>query len=267
MHDALHQLGVHHVIHETRKGGDALELAQCAVKERWPTVATFGGDGTIHEVANALAGTGAALAVFPCGTGNDFARSLGIPSRFSAAFEILQDGLSCKLDLGKDRERYFVNLAAVGFSADVVKRAQRLRLGRASFFVAVYQGLRNLQTHDLQIQLDDRSIRVEALSVHISNNRYSGGGMLFAPDADPTDGWLDVSVVRTLSAWEFAKTFPRMYQKRGLEHVALQRYRARHIQIKSQTPLLKIHDGELIGREPLDVQVIPAALNVLLTPS
>ena len=260
----LHTHKFEHTVHLTKGAGHAQELAQTAVSEGWPVVAVLGGDGTLHEVANALAGTASTLAVFPCGTGNDLARSMAIPTHLPSALEILQHGRMTAIDLGKDGDRFFVNIAGVGFSADVAARAHQLRFGRASFFVAVYQSLRHLQAYESRIRFDGQEIEVRALSIHVCNTRYSGAGMLFAPDADPADGWLDLMIVEELGAWEFARTFPRMYQEKGFEHRAIQRYRARRICIKTDPLSRAMHDGEVVGPRRLDVHVQPASLRILL---
>ena len=262
--DLCRQTGITHEIQETAHRGHAYELAKQAVADGWPIVAVFGGDGTVHEVVNVLAGTETALVVFPCGTCNDFARSLGIPRRFQLAFGALHQGTLTSIDLGRTNQHYFANMLGIGFSVDVVERANALRLGGASFLVAAYQLLRVLPTYQLEVQIEDETLKLETLSFHINNNPYSGGGMAFAPEADPSDGWLDVGWVKNIGAWQFARTFPRMYHSKGVHHPVFPRRRAKRIDIRTEHPLPAMCDGELTGHTPLQVRVVPRSLRVLL---
>ena len=161
LRDAIRRRGYDCTVVPTEHPGHATELARRAADAGDPRVIVMGGDGTISEVVNGLIGSDTELGIIPMGTGNDVARSLGIPrGRLEAALDLAVQGETRPIDVGRERDRHFISVLGVGFPAIVAEQANAFtRLhGSAAFFVAVYKGLHRLRPVPLKIRLDDRSL-------------------------------------------------------------------------------------------------------------
>lgn len=183
----------------------------------------MGGDGTIGEVANALIGTDVELAVISMGTGNDIARSLGLPlNDLSASLIMAFEGEARPVDMGRERDRAFLSVLGLGFPAVVAAEANRFTWlkGPPAFFAAVYKAVHRLRAVPLVIELDDLTLDMECAAVMIQNTPYTGGGLLMAPGARVDDGLLDVVVVDDIGKKDLMVNFPKVYSGRHLEHRA-----------------------------------------------
>jgi len=122
----------------TKAPGDATILANEATKEDWQVIVSLGGDGTASEVIGGLVGSNSALGIIPCGTGNDFARSLGVPLDIEQAVNTLLDGKKRKIDIGWERDQIFANIASVGFPCEVARQATAMKRlkGSLAFFAS-----------------------------------------------------------------------------------------------------------------------------------
>nr|WP_240894900.1 diacylglycerol kinase family protein [Kineococcus siccus] len=273
----LRQLG-HTVVDLT--GGDLAEArahldAEVAALD---AVVVVGGDGLVHVAVEAVAGTATALGVVPAGTGNDLARGLdlelGDPAlavqRVSAA---LREGRSRAVDAVRvrtaERDGWFVSILASGVDALINERANAWRWpsGPSRYTLAAITELARVRSVALRVVLDgDRVLDVDALLVAVANTRSYGGGLRMAPDADPTDGLLDVVVVDALPAARALRLFPLVRPGRHLSHPAVHVHRARSVRLEvrggSASP--RPHaDGEPAGSLPVTCEVVPGALRVL----
>lgn len=253
----------------TKAPGDATDLARSAAKEGWQVVVSLGGDGTASEVISGLVGTNSALGIVPCGTGNDIARSLSVPINTEQAVNVLLAGERRRIDVGWEKDRVFANIAGVGFSCEVTSQANAMRRLRGSlaFLAATYRVLSSLKARRIRIELDDEIIETKVVSVTISNMKYAGGGMVFAPDAVVDDGLLDICIVREIGKVSFALTFPQMYRDTGAEHPALSRHRSSIVKVFTERPVEKMFDGSINGKTPLELRILPKAIDVLVPSS
>ena len=255
--------------------GHATLLAESGASAGYDPVVAVGGDGTVNEVANGLLGYRGAiprLAVIPTGTGNDFARSVGIPHALDAAVSVAlaETGSARRIDAARIGDGYFVGVAGAGFDARVarsVNRApDRLKVGALPFVTyALIEIVRNRNV-DLTVELDGATVvRQRSLMVSVSNCRYSGGGMQIAPEAEPDDGVLDVCLIGDASALEVIRMLPTVFKGGHVGHPKVAMHRARTVRI-SGPPGVAVPaqaDGDVIGTLPLDVEVLPGALRVL----
>ena len=165
--------------------GDATDLAKSATEEGWQVIVSLGGDGTASEVIGGLIGTDSALGIISCGTGNDIARSLGVPVDTHQAVDTLLAGKKRRIDVGVEKDQVFANIAGVGFPCEVTGQANAMRRlkGSPAFLAAAYKALSTLEAKQMRIELDGQVIETKAVSVTISNMKYAGGGMVFAPNA------------------------------------------------------------------------------------
>jgi diacylglycerol kinase (ATP) len=251
----------------THAPGHATELASQAAAQGIPLVAAIGGDGTVNEVIQGIAGTETALAIIPGGTGNDHARSLGIPLAPAKAAELLWQGKIINMDIGKERDRHFGCLVSIGFPVDVIHHTNnkpRFLGGSLAILSSVWQTLQNLRFHEVTLTLDDHRFSVLTCGIFVLNTPSVGGGLRFSPAADVTDGLFDVVVIGKLTPAELLCNLPKVYVGRHLNHRAFSLYRCHSVRIETAQPLPKMFDGEVIGYTPVEAFLKPQALRVLV---
>ncbi len=255
-------------LYETHRPNQAGELARQAATEGLDVVLVVGGDGTVNEVVNGLAGSNTALAVLPMGTGNVWAREQGISLEpIEAARELLQ-GQVRTVDLGLAGSRYFLLMASVGFDAAVVRALSGE--GKQAFWPLGYilKGITialNFAGKETVVTLDDREVDAEALFIVIGNTRLYGGVVQITHQATMDDGLLDVCIFRgkgglsLLSLYALAAVLKMQERTGGVDY-----YRAREVTVSSETPLHVQTDGEAIGTTPMTFRVVPRSLRVLV---
>ncbi|MER7614860.1 diacylglycerol kinase [Nonomuraea wenchangensis] len=253
---------------------DALERACTAVAERPDALVAFGGDGLVHLAVQAVAGTDVPLGIIPAGTGNDIADALGVPCKDPmAAARVVLRMKSRLVDAACVRagraEELFAGVLCCGFDSRVNERANRLTwpAGSARYVVAMVEELRSFRPVPFRLVLDDDEvIEREAMLVAVANTRSYGGGMRVCPDALPDDGLLDVLTVGALPKSEFLRVFPSVYRGTHLGHPAVSVRRARKVRLEAAAPdgLVAYADGERVGPVPVECEVRPGALRVLV---
>ncbi|GBD25734.1 Diacylglycerol kinase [bacterium HR30] len=243
-------------------------------------VVAVGGDGTVNEVANGFFCDGqpvardAVLSVIPSGTGHDFARSVGI-STVGDAFEALTNGSVRSIDAGyasfsqggRRATRYFFNAADVGLgaaAAAAVNRSRKLLGGLWTYVAGAVRALWSFRCVATEVVVDGHAISCGPTEmVLIANGRFHAGGMRMAPMADPSDGWLEVLVLRQVSRLHLLfSLLPRVFRGRHLNHPALSHARGKRVDISSAQPLLFEMDGEQPGTTDVTIEVVPSALRV-----
>ncbi len=246
-------------------------LAQAASEARDSLLVVIGGDGTVNEVANGVAGTDAEIAVLPCGTGQDFGRTHGIPSQFDDAVRVALEGETRTIDLGRvelgdGTNRFFANVGSAGMSGSVARRANAMTKrfgGRATFFYALTREFLAWQNTQVVVELDDGARREGPMhDVIVANGRYHGGGMQLAPEAKQDDGAFDVVTIGDVSKLDFVTTAPKLYSGRYLSHSKVELLRSSLVSIDAAEPLPLEVDGEPIGTTPARFEVVPSALRL-----
>lgn len=248
--------------------GSGGEIARKAALEGADIVAAAGGDGTIGEVANGLVGTGAILGVLPMGTGNDFARTIGIGTDLNLAAKTLLAGEIREIDLGKAVSGgYFINVAGCGFDAEVAWRInhgfRRMR-GTPAYIAAVIRTLATFKPAAITLELDGVRSECQVMLCAVANAKTYGGGMRIAPDAELDDGLFDVVLVGDVSRVEFLRAFPKVFKGTHTDHPKVTVLRGKKVSISSETALSTLADGEEIGSTPVEFEMHHKALRVLL---
>jgi len=241
-------------------------LAAEAVARGADVVAAAGGDGTCNEVVNGLVGTGARLGILPLGTGNDFARTLGLAGRLEKAVHALFYGTPKPVDLGRTGKRWFINVAGCGFDAAVAERVHRgfrYVKGTSAYIVAVLHALITFRPAYMRITADGVTRELRAMLCCLANAQSYGGGMKIAPDARIDDGLFDLCIVREISQWEFLRAFPRVFKGTHITHPKVTILRARHVRLESDTALPVFIDGEVFGTTPCEFEIVPRAIEVM----
>jgi len=262
----LHMRGVAHELHYSAAPREPTMLAQTAVKDRCSCVVTIGGDGLVHQVANVLVGTDSTLGIIPAGTGNDFARGLGIPLDTDSAVEVLTRGIERRVDVGQANDRYFFSVAVLGLAAEVNRRANQFKRFRVNaLYTAVTIGSVFLdQPLKFTVHYDGRTRQSYSWLIAVANTWSSARGMALVPAARPDDGMLDACIVNGMGKWELLWTFPRVFAGRHIYSTGIETLRGREITISAEAPCELFADGELIGPLPMTLRAIPQALKVVL---
>ena len=265
--DVLTESGWTCDIIQTTGPGHATEIARKAAAQGVPLIAVIGGDGTINEVIQGIVGTETRLAIIPGGTGNDHARSLGIPIHPVKAATMIAQGKTIAMDVGKERDRDFGCLVSIGFPVDVIDHTNKKRHflgGSLAILSSVWQTLKNMRFYEAHITLDDTSFSVTTCGIFVLNTPSVGGGLRFSPNADVTDGLLDVVIVGKVTTMELLYNLPKAYKGKHLNHPAIQLHRAHKVRVETAELLPKMFDGEVLGHTPIEVFVKPRALRVVV---
>ena len=226
-------------------------------------VIAFGGDGFIHEIIQHVVPRDISLGVIPCGTGNDFARSIGIYRlSLTQQLDLIGQSDSQAIDLGRVASTWFAAILSTGFDALVNERANLMQWpkGRMRYNIAMIEKILALRAHRYQLRLDGDSVEVEATLVTVANGASYGGGMKVCPDAELNDGFFDVMVLGKVSRIELLKVFPKVYSGRHVGHPAVTFYRCREIEILGSGS--SFADGEPISSLPLTAECVSSAVKV-----
>ena len=270
-----------------RKKGDFVEVARTSVagdgarvvrarRGEFDAVIAAGGDGTIHEVIEGLAGTPTPLGILPWGTGNVFAREMSLPWRTKALCKRIRRGRVRTLDVGLADGRPFLLMVSVGLDAYtlgtmVQSRFKRL-WGMASYALAGLGALARYHYPDIQVTFDDGTTDRGGF-VLVSNTRLYGAFFTFHPQADPSDGYLDVLVFRHNGRWKFLgmafhMAWHGLMDKRGTRPAAFLSqhgiYRTKGLKIASGHQRQAQADGDFLPGGVVDIGIYPGALRVLV---
>ncbi len=259
---------------ETRGKGDALRYAHEAVSSGYEAVIVAGGDGTVNEVVNGLVGSGVALGVLPLGTGNVWAREIGMPfptplrpSHLLAGAQTLAEGLIYAADLGQAGERTFLLWAGVGFDAQVVENLNpRLKryLGPLAYIFSGLSIARKSIGTPVTLTIDGEEISRKALFIEISNVPLYAAILRLAPEACLDDGLLEITIFKGKGILALIRHFFKMLIRRHLGDPQVERYKGREVRLTAALPLPVQVDGDYLGTTPLECTVLPQALRVII---
>lgn len=256
-----------------RDAPHARELLDQAVRDGTDALIVVGGDGVIRLALQALAHSGIPLGIVPAGTGNDHAREYRIPTGDpAAAVDLIAAGNTTAVDLGLIRgsdgsSTYFGTIAATGFDSLVSDRVNRMRWphGRMRYNLAILAELSQLRPLPFRLVFDgEREIVTELTLAAFGNTRSYGGGMLICPNADHSDGMLEVTMVRTGSRTKLIRLFPTVFKG---THIALDEVttdRARTITVES-AGINAYADGDYVCPLPAEISAVPGALRIFVS--
>jgi diacylglycerol kinase (ATP) len=253
---------------------DARHLAAAALERGTDALVATGGDGVISNALQVLAGTDVPLGIIPAGTGNDHAREFGIPTKDpEAAADIVADGWTQTIDLGriqrgegrKKSDKWFGTVAATGFDSLVTDRANRMSWphGRLRYYVAILAELSQLRMLPFRLVLDGtKEIDADITLAAFGNTRSYGGGLLICPNADYTDGLLDITMAHTASRTKLARLFPALMKGTHVEVDEVTTARATTIHV--ECPGINVYaDGDFACPLPAELSAVPGALQIL----
>jgi diacylglycerol kinase (ATP) len=254
--------------------GQLGQLAREAADEGATVLVVVGGDGTVHEVVQGIAGRdGVELALIPRGTGWDFARTHGITKNLDDAFRIAREGKARPFDLGRasyavdgtEESAWFANMASVGMTGAVAAKANSTTkaLGaKTSYLMALGVVFSRWKNVPLRVRVDaeERDALMEDAIVAVG--RYLAGGMMVMPEAEPDDGLFDVLLIGDLTKAEMVRVMPKIYRGTHLPHPKGEVLRGAAVAIESDEPLPVQLDGEQPGTTPVRFEIVSAAIRL-----
>lgn len=263
--DAGHELD----IWLSRDYDEAVALINKAANSGAGVMAVMGGDGMLHlgvnEAVRAQQSSPVAptLGLIPAGTGNDLCRGLDLGTDPLAALEIILAGHETAADLARVGDAYIGTIVASGFDAMVNRRANDMSWPKGSvrYPIALLSVLRTFEPLHYQLTIDGVRRDLDAMLVAVGNTRSYGGGIRICPDADPTDGLLDVTIIHPVGRPTLLRLMPKLYTGGFIGEPCVELLRVRSITIDGPG-LVGFGDGEMIGATPLRLEQVPAALRV-----
>ncbi|HVU74263.1 MAG TPA: YegS/Rv2252/BmrU family lipid kinase [Mycobacteriales bacterium] len=257
-----HNIGVRVVT--GRDAADATDIARKAVADGVDAVVAVGGDGMVHLVAQAIAGTDTPLGIIPAGSGNDWARHLGLPFDAVAAADVIAAGRTRPVDAVRWEGGWWVNVLGAGFDSRVQERGNALHWpkGPRRYDLATLLELKGLKPIPFRITLDGEELQTDACFVTVGNGAAYGGGMQIVPTAVADDGLLDVVVIGAVSRFTLARMFPTVYKGTHVRHPAVQQHRARVVRLEAPGEV-SYADGERLGPLPITSECVRGAIQLL----
>lgn len=261
---------------KTRGPGDAIIFAREAVAIGCQAVFVAGGDGTIGEAADGLAGSDVALGVLPAGVGNVWALEMGIPTPSPLrrhplldAAEALVEGEIRRIDLGRAGQRHFILWAGIGFDAEVTERMEprdrpTKRLGTLAYAVAAVLVAKDYRGTRTRVVIDDHSINTRSILIIVSNAQLYAKLVRVAAEAYIDDGLLDVCIFKGSNLASTVHHAVKVFARRHLRDSQVEYYRCRKVSISTVTPLPVQVDGDPIGTTPMEFEIVPQALNIIV---
>jgi YegS/Rv2252/BmrU family lipid kinase len=282
----LHQMRIQFRTVKTTAPGDARIIAENYIRNRGcRKIIAAGGDGTLHEIVNGIfdcsdliKSTDVALACVPLGTGNDWSRTVDIPHDLIAAIRTIKLGTYFYQDVGvlnyydksgEEKSTHFVNVAGLGFDAEVVKSVQKQkRKGKSSINYSwhLLKKLPGYKAPNVHVYVDGQEVFEGALfSMAAGIGRYNGNGMMPLPDAIPDDGLIDVSIVEKISPLKVLSKKSELYDGTYVLNPFVHAFRGTNVVVESDNNLRLEADGELLGIGPVKITQKHHALKILST--
>lgn len=278
----LAEMGVEFEYSVTKYQGHALELVLQAVASGYRYFISVGGDGTANEVANgiliqkAVPSVEIVLGVISVGTGNDWGKTVGIPKDYQRAISAITQGTTMVQDVGliryddgqKLQQRYFVNVAGMGYDAKVCYLTnclkERGKSGAFLYLVNLFLCLIKYKTTKVQIKVDGKSYEGMMLSLTVGIGKFNGGGMMQLPEALPDDGLFDLTLIGNVSKFDVLKNVKRLFDGSLLTHPKVKQVRGKKISISSEPAIAVEVDGESLGISQVEFEIFPAKLKIIV---
>ena len=260
----------------SERQGHLAELAREAALDGAELLVVVGGDGSVNEVANGLAGLGRQpeVAIVPRGTGWDFSRTFGIPRKVDDAVHVALEGDVRTIDVGRasyrawdgsDATTSFANVASAGMSGAIAQRANETTKalgGKASYLWATFAVFSGWEATEIEVVVDGERRTGRMFDVVVANGRFFGGGLQICPEAQPDDGLFDVLTIGDVTKRDLVQTMPKMYRGTHLPHPKAELLRGPSVTVTSETPLPIELDGEQPGTTPATFEVAAGALRL-----
>lgn len=258
----------------TEHKGHAKDLARIVASSGSSLVMACGGDGTLHEVINGvmdenLSANKPAIGVYSLGTGNDFAKNFRVLKSAEKLHALLNSPSFQPIDIGRveynsGEVEYFHNEVSLGFGAEVIRQMELRGEANKSYLSTIFKVFKTHKARDITLVGDDFKWEGKAFLVVIANGKYMGGGLSIAPDAIPTDGYFNITIVGDVSLMDFIIRLPAILRARRLHHPQISYFTTRKLEIYSKDDeLAGESDGELLRSLPSRITCLPSEIQFL----
>lgn len=259
----------------------AMIIAKNKIEEGYSKLIVVGGDGTMNEVINGvfaqkrLSTTEIMLGLISVGTGNDWGKMFHIPKDYEKAIITIKNQKTFIQDAGlvsyrkseRTWQRYFINIAGMGFGAKVVAKSNKQKdKGKSNpslYFYNLFTSLLGYRSKRAQILIDGQMIDRKVFSLNVGIGKYNGGGMIQVPDAIADDGLYSITLIRKLGKLNVLANIKRLYNGKITEHSKVESFTAKEVSVDSPGTILLETDGETLGHSPLEFQIIPRSIKVI----
>jgi len=258
-----------YIIEVTQRPGHATEIARSYSNTGNFRVYSVGGDGTLNEVLNGIAGSNCCLGVIPCGSGNDYVRNLIYPKDIDTLLRSIIKSDVKRFDLAKVNDKYFANISSVGFDSEVayeVIRYKKLPLisGSLAYILGIISTVFKYTGDDLKVYIDGKDVSGRYLLTAVANGKYYGGGMLVAPNALLKDGIFEICMVKKLSRLKILVLFPLLIiGKHGIiKKVSF--HQGKKVEIYCDNQITINIDGEVLKANKAIFEIIPMGIGLII---
>jgi YegS/Rv2252/BmrU family lipid kinase len=262
----LDELKVDYKAFYTEYPGHAEEIAAQSALAEVKTVLSIGGDGTAFEIARGLMHSKTSLGIIPAGTGNDFIKSLRLPSKPLEILDFILGHPSRTVDAGTINGKVFINVCGTGFDVSVLDYsipAKKYVGGMLPYLWGVIRTIINYHPSDITLEIDgERIMSREVLVCSIANGRFIGGGMPISPKSEIDDGLLDIVVIKNVTRLRMIGYLPGLLSGKILTFKDTTSYRGRRVVVSSGKPMRFNVDGEIFPYENVELEIVPATLQV-----
>lgn len=254
------------VIETTEYAGHAEELARHYASLGYDAAIAVGGDGTVNEVGRGLIGTGTALGIIPCGSGNGLARHIGMPMDPFKAVKWLGNSRVERIDYGLINDHPFFCTCGVGFDAEISMRfAQSGSRGIVTYLENIVREISNYKNETYHLYMDGSEQQIDAFIVTCANAGQWGNNAYIAPQASLQDGMLDVAIIPSFAAVDVPLMAVQLFNKQLDRNKNVKTYRCRNLRIVRSAQDVAHYDGDptVMGAE-INISIVPSALNIIV---
>ncbi len=252
-------------IKHTEYQGHGKEIAEWAVQNKFDVVVAVGGDGTINEISSSLINTDTIFGIIPKGSGNGLARFLNIPMNTRKAVQLINKMNVFKMDTIRLNNFYYVNMAGIGFDAHIAHLfANYGKRGLKSYIELIFKEFKTYKSMRYRLLIDGKPIEKTAFLVSFANSSQFGNEAHIAPLAEINDGLIDVCILHHFPKYKAIAIVSQLYTKRLIKSKYYDVYKAKQLQLISDTELKGHIDGDPVnfGKE-LNIKILPKSLTVI----
>ena len=252
-----------------------VELVREVIKKGYKIIISVGGDGTLHHVINGvmtqtyIKTNKVKIGIIPLGTGNDWIKTYNIPNSIEKSIAIIKKNTTILQDIGcitllNGKKEYFNNLAGIGYDGYVVKNLKYLKkVGSIAFLLSGLYSLLSYRKKKYSITIGDETLKEECLMIIFGICKYSGGGLRVTKYPNPTDGLLDITIVKNFSFLDLLFNLPKLYNGNIVHHKKVDNYKVKELNIINDNSIIEA-DGEVVGYGSLDVTILQNAVQFLV---
>lgn len=251
-------------------------LTEDVIKKGYTNIICVGGDGTLHHIVNGVMSqtyikpSKIKLGIIPLGTGNDWIKTYSIPNSIEKSIDIIKKNTTSLQDIGcitllNGKKEYFNNLAGIGYDGYVVKNLNYLKkIGSLAFLLSGLYSLFSYKKTKYGITIKNKTIHEKCLMIVFGICKYSGGGLRVTKNPSPTDGLLDITIVKNISLLDLLFNIPKLYSGTIVHHKKIDNYKVKEIKIVDKYNSIIEADGEIIGTGSLHVNIYHNAIHFFI---